>query len=198
MSDSVWIEELERVGALLRGHFQLTTGRHSATFFLLARLTERPWVLARWAQELARQVTAVGPVSTVVGPAMGGVIPAYAVAQEMRGVRALFAEKEDGGMVFRRGFALEPGEPVAVVEDVVTTGSSVGQVMQAVEASGAVVRVVAALVNRTGGDSLGTVPLLSVVHLQAPSWPADACPLCAGDLPLVRPKAARRETAGPR
>ncbi len=192
MEDSAWIDELEQVGALLRGHFQLTTGRHSDTFFLLARLTERPWVMARWAKELARQVILVGPVSAVVGPAMGGVIPAYAVAQEMRGVRALFAEKEDDGtMAFRRGFALEPGEPVAVVEDVVTTGSSVAKVISAVEAAGAVVSAVAALVNRTREGALGAVPLVSVVRVAAPSWPADACPLCAGDMPLVRPKDAR-------
>lgn len=183
------LRELAEVGGYLEGHFELTTGRHSNQFFMLARLTERPWLLSRWAKELAEQLGEVGPLDAVVGPAMGGILPGYAVAQEMKGVRMIFAEKgPDQSMVLRRGFHVEPGAPVVVVEDAVTTGSSVSKVIHTLQANGARIKAVATLVDRTGGASPWAIPFFSVVSIAVPSWlPAD-CPLCDSQLPLIRPK----------
>jgi len=185
-----WMQQLQDVGAYLEGHFELTTGRHSGQFFMLARLTERPWILAQWAKQLASQVHTLGPLGAVVGPAMGGIIPGYAVAQELKGVRMIFAEKgPDQTMVLRRGFRIELDEPVVVVEDAVTTGASVTKVIEAVEGMGGRVMAVAALVDRTGGQSPWAIPLLSVVSVAIPSWIPSQCPLCASEVALIRPKA---------
>ncbi len=189
IEQDVWLQQLAEIGAYLEGHFELTTGRHSRYFFLLARLTERPWLLAQWAKELVARLQDDGPVGAVVGPAMGGIIPGYAVAQEMKGVRMIFAEKgPDQAMVLRRGFQLALDEPVVVVEDAVTTGASVSKVIDAVEGQGARVVAVAALVDRTGGKAPWAIPLRSVVSLDIPSWLPEQCPLCASQMALVRPK----------
>lgn len=180
---------LEQCGAYLHGHFLLTTGLHSDQFFLLARLTERPELLDAWALALAQQLQPYG-AKTVVGPAVGGIIPAYAVARQWDGARVLFAEKDDGGaMRFKRGFGIEPGEPVVVVEDAVTTGSSVAKVIDAVKQEGGQVAAVGALVDRSQGLLRFQEPLVSLVKLgDIPHWQADECPLCRQAVPLTRPK----------
>lgn len=184
------MHQLSEIGAYLEGHFELTTGRHSNQFFMLARLTERPWLLRDWAKALAEGLDRVGRISQVVGPAMGGIIPGYAVAEQLKGVRMIFAEKaSDGTMALRRGFRVEPGEPVVVVEDAVTTGGSVSKVINVIEASGGRVLAVGTLVDRTGGHAPWTIPLVSVVSVAVPSWQPSECPLCEAKLPLVRPKA---------
>lgn len=186
------LDELTKHGAYLRGHFLLTTGRHSDQFLLMARLTEKPEALAGWAQELARRLKVYG-ARTVVGPAVGGIIPAYAVAAEWEGSRMLFAEKsENGGMRFKRGFTLAVDEPVVVVEDVVTTGSSVDKVVEAVrEARGRVVAI-GALVDRGHDkphwDAFGFEALLRLTPGSIPTWEPQACPLCQAEIPLTRPK----------
>lgn len=189
MTNEDLLQELKDVGAYLKGHFLLTTGRHSDQFFLLARLTERPRVLSRWAERLQEQIAALGPVDAVVGPAVGGIIPAYAVAYALNGPKAIFAEKaSDDTMIFRRGFTLSPGQNVVVVEDAVTTGASVGKVLDAVKATGATVKAVAALVDRTGGNPPWPLPFLSVLSLTVPSWSQDECPQCREGRELVSPK----------
>ncbi len=181
---------LEQCGAYLHGHFLLTTGLHSNQFFLLARLTERPELLDAWALVLARQLEPYG-TKTVVGPAMGGIIPAYAVARQWDGARVLFAEKDDQDtMRFKRGFRIEPGESVVVVEDAVTTGSSVAKVIDAVKQEGGRVAAVGALVDRSQGPLRFEEPLVSLVKLgEIPHWEAHDCPLCRQAVPLIRPKA---------
>ncbi|MCL6562310.1 MAG: orotate phosphoribosyltransferase [Firmicutes bacterium] len=183
---SEWLEELKETGAYLEGHFLLTTGRHSDRFFLMARLTEHPRRLERWTDHLALRVRRFSP-RAVVGPAVGGIIPAYALARALD-ARALFCEKVDQGMAFRRGFRLEPGEPVVVIEDAVTTGSSVQKVIDAVQAAGGMVRAVAALVDRTGGHSPWPYPYEACLRVRVDSWEPSDCPLCRAGVPLERPK----------
>ncbi|NMP21649.1 orotate phosphoribosyltransferase [Sulfobacillus harzensis] len=182
-------ESLKRSGAHLEGHFLLTTGRHSNQFFLLARLTEHPDLLEPWAEALAERLKPYQP-HAVVGPAVGGIIPAYAVAHHLPGTRVLFAEKsEDGGMKFKRGFRLMPGERVAVVEDAVTTGSSVAKVIDAVRDAGGVPVAVGALVDRSQSPLLFHEPFEALLRVaNIPNWDPAACPLCAQGVALSRPK----------
>jgi orotate phosphoribosyltransferase len=183
------LEDLQEVGAYLRGHFLLTTGRHSDTFVLLARLTEWPERLAPWMSLLEQKLGSI-PARTIVGPAVGGIIPAYQFAVTHGNSRVLFAEKEaDGTMRFRRGFQFEPGEPVIIVEDAVTTGSSVMKVMDAVRRQGGRVAAIGALVDRSREPLPWDLPFQSVITLRGiENWPADECPLCQAHVPLASPK----------
>lgn len=186
----VTINDLAEVGAYLRGHFLLTTGRHSDQFFLLARLTEQPNRLEEWAGQLAQQLEAYRTL-TVVGPAMGGILPGFAVARQWPGSRFIFAEKtSDGTMEFRRGFRLEHGEPVVIVEDAVTTGSSVDKVVAAVQRAGGIVKSVGALVDRSQGmQRWAPIPFEAVVRVRdIAAWDPNECPLCQQQIPLTRPK----------
>ncbi|PSR29986.1 MAG: orotate phosphoribosyltransferase [Sulfobacillus thermosulfidooxidans] len=190
MSTAGTLEDLREIGAYLQGHFLLTTGRHSDTFFLLARLTERPDKLRAWISLLQEQMQDI-EARTVVGPAMGGIIPAYQLAALRPSNRVIFAEKGEGGkMVFRRGFQLEVGEPVIIVEDAVTTGSSVNKVIDAVIDQGAHVAAVGCLVNRTQNQSVPwRVPFFSVLNVSGiQNWAPDDCPLCRQGIPLTKPK----------
>lgn len=181
-------ESLRSSKAFLEGHFLLTTGRHSDQFFLLARLTEQPALLDIWAEALAERLEAFG-IQTVVGPAVGGIIPAYAVASHMPHTRVIFAEKSADQMVFKRGFHIEPGESIAVVEDAVTTGSSVAKVVTAVNEAGGQVRVVGALINRSQGPLQFREPLEALLSVDnAPNWDPADCPLCRQGVALQRPK----------
>ncbi|MEW6724863.1 MAG: orotate phosphoribosyltransferase [Bacillota bacterium] len=181
------IDILKHTGVLLQGHFLLTSGRHSAQFLQCSQLFQNPRAAAPLVAELVKPLD--GQIDTVVGPAMGGVILAYEAARAL-GARAIYTEKESGRMVLKRGFFLQPGERVLVVEDAVTTGGSVRQTMEAVAATGAEMVGAAALVDRSGGRvSLG-VPFRALVTLDIPSYEPDDCPLCRAGIPLSRPKAS--------
>ena len=173
--------------AVLEGHFLLSSGLHSPRYVQCARVLMEPALATRLCAGLAASLREVlpAPPSVVVAPALGGVLVAHEVARAF-GVRGLFTERQDGGMVLRRGFALEPGERVVVVEDVITTGGSTREVMDAVRGLGGVVEAVGCLIDRSGGVDLG-VPLRSLVRLDVPTWRADACPLCAAGSPPVKP-----------
>jgi orotate phosphoribosyltransferase len=180
---------LVEVGALREGHFRLTSGRHSDRFFLLARLFEHPKEGERVARLLALALRGQGslPISTVVGPAMGGVLLAYDLARQL-GARAMFAEKSEEGMRLRRGFQLAPGERVLVAEDALTTGGSVARTIEAVAAQGADVLAVATVVRRGSHEPAFTAPLVALLEDDAVDWPAEACPLCAAGSTAVAPK----------
>ncbi len=188
-SEAAAWESLTQTGAYLKGHFLLTTGRHSDQFFLLARLTEHPDMLEPWARTLGERLASLN-VRTVVGPAVGGIIPAYAVGRHWPRARVLFAEKDDdGGMVFKRGFRIEPGERVVLVEDAVTTGSSVAKVVKAVRAAGGQVAGVGAFVDRSHGPLAFEEPLTALLKVgNIPNWDPNDCPLCRDGRPLTRPK----------
>lgn len=166
--------------ALLEGHFLLTSGLHSPRYLQCARVLMDPVLATRLGAELAEALRPVllAPPGVVVAPALGGVLVAHEVARAF-GVPGLFTERQDGGMVLRRGFALEPGQPVVVVEDVITTGGSTREVMDAVARAGATVVGVGSLVDRSGGAVDLGVPRRSLLTLEVPTWDAAACPLCA-------------------
>ena len=182
---AVW---LARTGAVLHGHFHLTSGRHSDTFLQCSQLLQHPRYAAAVGRAIAERFSGLG-ITTVVGPAMGGVILAHETARALR-ARAIYAEKEAGEMVFRRGFILSPGEVCLVVEDAVTTGGSVQKVMAAVERAGGRVRGVGAIVDRSGGRAQFWVDFHALVTMDVSSWEPAECPLCAAGVPLVFPKSA--------
>ncbi len=176
---------LREAGALLEGHFELTSGRHSGAYVEKFRLLERPAqtealcrMIADWARELSPRV--------VAGPTTGGIIISYEVAR-LLGLRSIFAESaEGGGRSFQRGFAIAPGERVLVVDDVLTTGGSVRDVLDAVRELGGEPLAVAVLIDRSGGKADFGVPLFSCLALDLPTYEPDGCPLCEQGLPLTK------------
>jgi orotate phosphoribosyltransferase len=167
-------------GALLEGHFLLTSGLHSPRYLQCARVLMDPVAATRLGGELAAALGAGlrEPPGAVVAPALGGVIVAHEVARGL-GCRALFTERQEGRMTLRRGFSILPGEGVVVVEDVITTGGSTREVMDVVAASGGRVLAAGSLVDRSGGRVDLGVPTRSLLALEVPTYSADACPLCA-------------------
>ena len=170
-------------GALLDGHFRLSSGRHSDRFVQKFRLLENPAALAPVAAALARTAEEYRP-SVVLSAAVGGIVLGYEVARAL-GTLAIFTEKEGGVPTLRRGFALGPGDRVFVVEDVVTTGKSVREVLEVVSARGAATVAVGAIVRRAPIDF--DVPTLALLELPTRSWEPETCPLCAAGAPLTEP-----------
>lgn len=188
---------LEASGAVRRGHFRLTSGLHSDLFLLCAQVMQYPSHTARLAEAMARPFSDQR-VEVVVGPAVGGIILAYEVARVL-GARAMFAEKtgakklppENTGssaMALRRGFSLRPGERALVVEDALTTGGSIGNVIEVVRAQGGHVIGAAVLVDRSGGKTDLGVPLHALLRLEVRAWEPSQCPLCREHVPLLEPK----------
>lgn len=178
-------EDLLRVfqerGALLEGHFLLSSGLHSRHYLQCARVLMDPALATRLGADLAarlRPLLGGGEPGAVVAPALGGVLVAHEVARAF-GCPGLFTERKDGAMALRRGFALASGQPVVVVEDVVTTGGSTREVMDLVRKLGARVLAVGSLVDRSGGAVELGVPRASLLTLEVEAYAAEACPACA-------------------
>lgn len=167
-------------GALMEGHFKLTSGRHSNRYMQCAQVLQYPNFTEQLAAHIAAKY-ADGEIEVVVGPAMGGIVVAYEVARQLK-VPGIFCERENGKMALRRGFKLYPGQRVLVVEDVVTTGGSVLEVMDIVRQAGAEVAGVAVLVDRSGGTTAFGVRTEAVLSMDIESWEAPDCPLCAAGL----------------
>jgi orotate phosphoribosyltransferase len=188
MNDPMLSVFLER-GALLEGHFLLSSGLHSPRYLQCALVLADPPLATRLGQQLADalrpRLSGVVP-KAVVAPALGGVIVGHEVARAF-GCRALFMERQEGAMTLRRGFTLTAGEPVVVVEDVVTTGKSTREVMEVARASGARVVGVGSLVDRSAGSADLGVPRASLLELSVPTYAADACPLCAQGSRPIKP-----------
>lgn len=172
---------LEDSGAMLSGHFLLSSGRHSDRYVEKARVLERPDAVMALAEEMASWYA---DVDVVVAPAIGAIVLGFAVAWHAQ-ARFVFAEREDDRMTLRRGFVLRPGERALVVEDVITTGASAQEVHELVVASGAESLGVAALVDRSQADP--PFPLRAVLRVEAVSWLPEACPLCAEGSPVESP-----------
>jgi len=175
-------------GALLDGHFLLSSGLHSPRYLQCALVLEAPGRAELLGKELAQGLQAAGCTSeAVLNPALGGVIIGHEVARAL-GVRCLFTERDAAGhAVLRRGFALKPGERIVVVEDVVTTGGSTKEVMAVARAAGAVVQAVGSIVDRSSGHAPFDVPYVSLLQLNVPAYPPHQCPLCALGTPAVKP-----------
>lgn len=167
---------LAECGALARGHFELSSGLHSPAFVQCALLLEEPRRARRVGRALARLLASLRPAS-VVSPALGGVVIGHEVAEAL-GVPFRFSERKDGLMTLRRGFRLEPGERVVVVEDVVTTGRSTREAAAAVEAAGGRVAAVGAIIDRSGEKAPFDVPFFHLLKLELPVWRPEECPLC--------------------
>ena len=188
MTDEEVLAEFRAAGALLEGHFVLSSGRHSANYLQCARVlmnAERAGKLARaLVQTLPRDLR--NEIELVVSPAMGGVIIGHEVGRALA-VDALFLERPTGTFEFRRGFSLKPGQKVLMVEDVVTTGLSSRQAMEAVAAEGGIVIAEAALVDRSaGGADLG-VPFYPLVSINFPVYDADDLPPELAAVPTTKP-----------
>jgi orotate phosphoribosyltransferase len=175
---------LREAGALLEGHFQLTSGKHSARYVEKFRLLERPVQTEVLCGMIANWASALSP-GVVAGPTTGGIIISYETAR-LLGVRGIFAEKrEDGpGRGFGRAFEIGHGERVLVVDDVLTTGGSVREVIEAVRGRGGEVAGVAVLVDRTGGRTDFGAPFFACLQLDIPAYEAEDCPLCREGVPL--------------
>jgi orotate phosphoribosyltransferase len=182
----------ERAGALRRGHFQLTSGRHSDTYLQCALVLQWPDVAAALGAALAAPWR--GRVDVVCGPAVGGIVIGHEVARAL-GVRCLFAERVAGALALRRGFAVEPGERALVVEDVVTTGGSATETAALLAAAGAGVAATLAIVGRTPPGVQPPPGLATLLALQAPAWAPEDCPACAEGVPVDSPGSRR---LGPR
>lgn len=176
-------DEMERRGALLEGHFRLSSGRHSDRFVQKFRILEDPAMVELVAQELAARVRGYAP-TIVVSAAVGGIVLGYEVARQL-GTKGIFVEKEHGVPTLRRGFAVRRDDRVLVVEDVITTGQSIREVIDVVRAAGATVVAVGIIVRREPVE-LG-VPTVALLDIPVESYEPAACPLCARGTPLEEP-----------
>ena len=179
------LELYEKTGALLRGHFRLTSGLHSDIYLQSALVLQYPEHAAALGSALAAAFRADG-VQTVLAPAIGGIIVAHEVARALSG-RALFTEREGGTMRLRRGFALAAGERCLVVEDVITTGGSTREVVACVEEHAGAVVGVGSLIDRSGGGAVFKVKRTALATVNATAWPPDACPLCKTGSQAIKP-----------
>jgi orotate phosphoribosyltransferase len=179
------LKDFVDTGALLEGHFRLSSGLHSDRYLQCARLLMWPDRAERAGSELAERLREFAP-GAVVSPALGGMIIGHETARALR-LRALFVERNGGAFALRRGFTVEPGERVVVVEDVFTTGASTREAAAAIESAGARVAAVGSIVDRGLPPGAFAVPSRSLLSLSIPSWPQTECPLCRAGVPIDSP-----------
>lgn len=170
-------------GALLHGHFKLTSGLHSDTYFEKFQVLQYPKYVEELCTELARRFKDDN-IELVLGPTTGGVLLAYEIGKQL-GTRGIFAEKGDGGRVLKRGFKIEPGTRVLVVDDILTTGGSVWDTIAIVNQNNAVLAGVGLLVDRTGGTIDFGVKTESLLSLAVEKFEPEVCPLCKAGTPLT-------------
>lgn len=189
MGDDRFIQMLRDVGALKRGHFLLSSGRHSDQYVEKFDLLRQPRATEEACRQLIERLGALADVELVVGPTTGGILLAFELARQLD-LPAAYAERADDGSserVIKRGTIIAPGTKVLVVDDILTTGGSVHSTLTALQAFGADVRAVAMLVDRSAGRVDFGPPLVSLASLAIDSWPAYDCPLCAQGISLTKP-----------
>ena len=188
------LDLFRRSGALLDGHFRLTSGLHSPGYLQCALVLQHPQHADALGLAIAERTRNLGP-TVVLSPALGGVVIGQEVGRGL-GVRAIFAERQDGALMLRRGFSLSKQDRVLVVEDVWTTGGSTRETMQVARAAGGVVVGAASIVDRSAAGRLSAsgespadlgVPFVSLLGMDLPTYDPAACPLCAQGLPAVKP-----------
>jgi orotate phosphoribosyltransferase len=175
----------EKTGALMHGHFKLTSGLHSDVYLQSALVLQHPRHAAALGAALAAPFRGER-ATTVLAPAIGGILVAHEVARALD-ARAIFSERENGVMRLRRGFSLEPRERCLVVEDVITTGGSTREVTDCVEAAGGTVVGVGSLIDRSGGAAKFVVRRVALASVTAATWDPAECPLCRGGRPVIKP-----------
>ena len=176
---------LSKTGALLQGHFRLSSGLHSPNYVQCALLLQQPRNAKAIGEALAKRVGPLKPAK-IVSPALGGVIIGYTVAEALD-VPLVFTERKDGEMSLRRGFKIRQGERIVVVEDVVTTGKSTREAADVVARNGGLVFGYASILNRSGRENPFEKPFESLLTLALETWEADSCPLCASGMALDTP-----------
>jgi orotate phosphoribosyltransferase len=179
------LDLFRRSGALLEGHFRLSSGLHSSGYLQCALVLQHPAHAEALGRELAARVLDLRP-TVVLSPALGGVIIGHEVGRAL-GVRAIFAERQDGVLMLRRGFMLAEQDRVLVVEDVLTTGGSTRETMQVATAAGGRVVGVGAVVDRSAGTAHFDLPFHALLQMELPTYQPDVCPLCAKGLPVIKP-----------
>lgn len=180
------LDLFRRSGALLEGHFRLSSGLHSPGYLQCALVLQHPGSAEALGRAVAERTRALRP-SVVLSPALGGVVIGHEVGRAL-GVRAIFAERQDGELMLRRGFVLSESDRVLVIEDVLTTGKSTRETMQVAKAAGAQVVGAASIIDRRGTSSVSfDVPFAALLEIALPTYEPDKCPLCAQGLPVVKP-----------
>ena len=179
------IAMLKEADVLLEGHFLLTSGRHSDKYMQCAKIFQNAKYSVTLCAEQVEQYKDDN-IEVVIGPAIGAIQMSYEVGKQL-GVRNIFAERENGVMTLRRGFSIEKGQRVLIVEDVVTTGGSVKEVMKLVEECGGEIVGIGSIVDRTGGKIDFGVPYRSAFSMDITSYEAEECPICKTGTPLVKP-----------
>lgn len=185
MDQEAVLDLFRKSGALLEGHFRLTSGLHSNKYLQCALVLQYPESAGELGEALGARTRHLQPTA-VLSPALGGIVIGQEVARAL-GIRALFAERQEGRLTLRRGFTLAPAERVLVVEDVITTGGSTRETAAVAAAAGAQVVGAASIVDRSADPSQVGLPLQSLVRMEVPSWPAEGCPLCAANEPITKP-----------
>lgn len=185
MTNSEILAMFKSSGALLDGHFRLTSGRHSNSYFQCAKVLQYPEHLSAICSEIAASFRDAG-ITTVISPAIGGIVVGTEVGRQL-GVKTIFAERKDGTMMIRRGFSIDPSEQVLVVEDVITTGGSVAEVIELVKAQGATVAGVASVVDRSNGKVRLAERQFSLLMMEVVSYAPEECPLCKEGIPIYAP-----------
>jgi len=182
------LAEFRGAGALLEGHFILSSGLRSPVFLQKAKVFADPARTEKLCKALAEKVKAelTDQPTVIVSPAVGGIVPGYETARQM-GLNALYVEREGGEFTLRRGFELSAGDKVLVVEDIVTTGLSSRECIEAIQATGATVVAEACLVDRSGGEADVGVPLIALTEYKVPAYPADQLPPELEAIPAIKP-----------
>jgi len=188
MTEQDILKTLEDTDALLNGHFELRSGLHSNRFFQCANLLRFPRIAGGLCEALVKKLQTkmdTADVSSVISPALGGIIVGHEVARAMD-KPCIFAEKQDDKLVMRR-FKMEPGERYVIAEDVITRGGRVQETIDLVTGAGAEVVAILVLVDRSGGNASFDYPLYSLLQMSPKVWKPEDCPMCAAQAPLVHP-----------
>lgn len=181
----------EETGALQNGHFLLSSGLHSPQYFQCALVLQFPHFLEKFCSEIREYFYEEEDIQLVIAPAIGGIMVAQELARQL-GIRFIFAERENDKMTLRRGFHIEPHEKILIVEDVITTGSSVQEVIDIVEKAKGYAVGVGAIVDRSEGQIDFGMPLFATVQVKAVTYQPDRCPLCSQKIPLIKPGSRKR------
>lgn len=189
MSDAMGEKEVEdlliETSAIMEGHFLLTSGLHSPRYVEKFNVLQKPVYTEKLCRAMAEKFKDAN-IETVVGPVTGGILLAHETGKAL-GTRAIFTERENGKMTFRRGFTLHEGERVLIVEDIVTTGGSIREVIDVVKEHGGIPVAVSMLVDRSGGKAtFGDVPSTALLHMDVQTYKPEECPLCKAGIPMTK------------